>query len=171
MKFSWHVHTALFIHFWLHWVFISAHGLSLVVEIGVGVGSSLAVVHGLLSVVASLVAGHRLLLGGFSSCGVQARAPQHVESSQTRDWTRVPCTGRRILIHSATSEVHDLLMISAYTYRGLQGPALSDSCVLRQPHFGKEEGEGGKKGEVRTEVWLSTIWSASCNHLPPIFVS
>ena len=44
-------------------------------------------------------------------------------------------------------------MISAYPYRGLQGPALSDSCVLCQPHFGKEEEEGGKKGEVRTEVY------------------
>ena len=32
-------------------------------------------------------------------------APWHVESSWTRDWTRVPCIGRQILIHCATREV------------------------------------------------------------------
>ena len=29
-------------------------------------------------------------------------APRHVESAQTRDWTRVPYIGRHILIHCAT---------------------------------------------------------------------
>ena len=32
-------------------------------------------------------------------------APCHVGSSQTRDRTRVPCIGRRILNHCATREV------------------------------------------------------------------
>ena len=32
-------------------------------------------------------------------------APRHVGSSQTRDRTRVPCIGRRILNHCATREV------------------------------------------------------------------
>ena len=32
-------------------------------------------------------------------------APQHVGSSQTKDQTRVPCTGRQILNHWATKEV------------------------------------------------------------------
>ena len=32
-------------------------------------------------------------------------APLLVESSQTRDWTHVPCIGRPILIHHATREV------------------------------------------------------------------
>ena len=32
-------------------------------------------------------------------------APRHVGSSWTRGQTRVPCTGRRILIHCATREV------------------------------------------------------------------
>ena len=32
-------------------------------------------------------------------------APQHVESSCTRDWTHVPCVGRCILNHRPTSEV------------------------------------------------------------------
>ena len=32
-------------------------------------------------------------------------APQHVESSQTRDWTGVPCIDRQILTHCTTREV------------------------------------------------------------------
>ena len=47
----------LLFFFWLHWIFIAVHELSLVV---VSRGSSPVVVHGLLIVVASLVAGHRL---------------------------------------------------------------------------------------------------------------
>ena len=34
---------------------------------------------------------------GFSSCSMWAVTPQHVESAQTRDQTRVPCVGRWIL--------------------------------------------------------------------------
>ena len=49
----------------------------------------------------------------FSSYGLQAQslwctglvAPQHVESSRSRDRTHVPCVGRRILIHCTTKEV------------------------------------------------------------------
>ena len=48
--------TVLFIY-WLHWVFIAAHGISIVVESG---SCSLVVVHGLLISVASLVEEHRL---------------------------------------------------------------------------------------------------------------
>ena len=62
---------------------------------------------------------------GLSSCSSQAQqlqlagsrtqtqlwhtvlvAPQHVESSQTRNQTHVPCTGRQIAIHCITREVH-----------------------------------------------------------------
>ena len=46
----------LFIYFWLCWVFVAAHGLSLLAESG---GYSL-VLRGLLIAVASLVAEHRL---------------------------------------------------------------------------------------------------------------
>ena len=54
---------------------------------------------------------------GLSRCGAQApdaqaqqlwltgpAAPRHVESSQTRDRTRVPCIGRQTLNHCATRE-------------------------------------------------------------------
>ena len=58
-------------------------------------------------------------LQAFSSCGARvshfgvflvaehgqagsAVAPQHVESTQTRDWTRVPCLWRQILNHWTT---------------------------------------------------------------------
>ena len=71
------------------------------------------VVHGLLIAVASLVAEQGSRHAGFSSCGTWAQhlwltglvAPQHVGSSRTRDWTHVPCIGRRILNHWATREV------------------------------------------------------------------
>ena len=56
----------LFIY-WLHWVFIAAHRLSLV---AVGRGSSLVVAGELLTVVACLILGHRL-----SSCGAWAKFP------------------------------------------------------------------------------------------------
>ena len=36
-------------------------------------------------------------------------APRHVGSFQTRDWTCVPCIGRRILNHCATREVPDIV--------------------------------------------------------------
>ena len=50
---------------------------------------------------------------GFIRCGTQAQylwrtglvAPQHVGSSRTRNRTRVPCIGRRVLNHCATREV------------------------------------------------------------------
>ena len=46
---------------------------------------------------------------GLSSCGTWALvAPSHVEPSQTRDWTCVPCLGRRILL-CPTREVPALL--------------------------------------------------------------
>ena len=61
---------------------------------------------------------------GFSSCGTQAQqlwrmglvAPQHVGSSRTGAWTRIPCTGRWILNHCATREVPTLQFNSVLTY-------------------------------------------------------
>lgn len=58
-----------FIYFWLHWVFIAAGELSLVVA---SRSYSPVVVFGFLIVVASLVAEHCLGCTGFSSCGVWA---------------------------------------------------------------------------------------------------
>ena len=105
------------INFLLHWVFVAAHQLSLVME-SKGYAS---LVHGLLTVVASLAGEH-----GLQACGLQqwqytgsvvgARRLQqlwcmvlvaswHVESSWTRDRTCVPCIGRWILIHCTTREV------------------------------------------------------------------
>ena len=46
-------------------------------------------------------------------------APQHVEASQTRDQTHVPCTGRQILIHWTTREVHQLGSAATFESNGL----------------------------------------------------
>ena len=78
----------------LHWVFAATHGLSLQ------------------WVEATLCSSFQTLTGGGFSwlwsagsrhSGLVAR--RHVESSQARDRTYVPCIGRQILIHWATREV------------------------------------------------------------------
>ena len=105
-----------FYFFWLHWVFVAAHGLSLVVS---SRGYSLVQCTGLslrwLLLLQSTGSKHM----GFSSCGTRAQqlwlmgsrvqaqqlwymalvALRHVGSSWTRDRTHVPCIGRRILNH------------------------------------------------------------------------
>ena len=123
-----------FIYFWLHWVFIAMHGLSLAVVSRSY--SSLWLVG--FSPWWPLVAEHGLWGMGFSSYGTQVaqlqlegpRAsrlqwwwhtgctvwaqqlwckglvdPQHVESFWTRDWAHVACIGRQILIYCATRQV------------------------------------------------------------------
>ena len=60
----------LFIYFWLHWVFIATHGLSLVVE---SKSYPLVVVHGLLIAVASFVGIIDFRCTGFSSCSTWAQ--------------------------------------------------------------------------------------------------
>ena len=79
-----------FTYFWLHWVFVAAHGLSLV---AVNRAYFLFSVCGFLIVAASPV-----------QC-MGSVAPQRVESSRTRDQTHVPYTVRRVLIHCTTRGV------------------------------------------------------------------
>ena len=85
-------------------------------------GCSPAAVSGLLTELASLVAGRELEGQDFSSCGSWAQwwwflgsraqaqwwwlpgALRHLESSQTRDRTRVSCIGRWVLHSRATRE-------------------------------------------------------------------
>ena len=57
LNISFHSLLFIYFYFWMHWVFISVHGLSLVV---VCVGYSLVTVCGLLLVVVSPVTEHRL---------------------------------------------------------------------------------------------------------------
>ena len=80
-------------------------GLSLALQSGGDY--SLAVVNGLLPAAASLVAGHgrKDAQASVGMCSGLV-APSHVGSSQTRDRTRVPCIGRRILNHRTTREVY-----------------------------------------------------------------
>ena len=80
----------LFINFWLGWIFIAKHGLSLAVASG---GYSLIAVHGVLAVVASAVKTDGRV-PGLSTCGTQVVAPGHVGSSQTKSQTCVSCISR-----------------------------------------------------------------------------
>ena len=105
--------------FWLHWVFTAAHRLSLVAASGV---------YSLLQCtdfpwqwflwLPNI--GFRCV--GLSGCDSVSRAQaqlwctglaalRHVESSQTRDPTGVPCTGRQSLVYCTTGEVLELAFL------------------------------------------------------------
>jgi len=68
-------------------------------------------------------------------------ALRHMKSSQTRDQTRVPCTGRQILNHWTTREVQHPLVFSNQSLCGIQEfPYPSLHCLWtnhRPPHAAK----------------------------------
>ena len=117
-----HTHIYILYIFWLYWVFIAAHGLS---PAAATKGCLFLVVPRLLTEVALLLwsmysrhAGSVIAARGLSNCSFAGSrtqtqfwhtvlvAPRHVESSQTRNQTHVPCTGRQIAIYRITREVH-----------------------------------------------------------------
>ena len=110
----------LFIFFCLHWDFVAARGLSLVVA---SEGYFLAVVLGLSVAVASLVMEQGLYSTGsvvvvlglpVAMASLVDRgfvALWHMRSSQTMDRTCVPCIGRQILNHWTTREAPVLCFI------------------------------------------------------------
>ena len=135
----------LFIYlFWLHWVFVAVRGLSLVAESG-DYSSLRCMGFSLQWLLLLWSTGSRHT--GFSSCSTRAQqlwltgpraqaqqlqrmglvAPWHVGSSQTRAQTRVPCIGRRILNHCATTEAPFPLFMSIIPFKRfiLQRPMLS----------------------------------------------
>ena len=109
-------------YFWLHQVFVAAHGLSLVAA-SRGLSSLWCAGSSLKWLLLLRSTGSRC--AGFSSCGTWAQqlwltgsraqaqqlqrtglvAPRHVGSSQTRARTRVPCIDRQILNHCINREV------------------------------------------------------------------
>ena len=105
----------IYLFFWLCWVFVAAHGLSLVAVSG-GYSSLWYAGFSLWWLLLLRSTGSRRM--GFSSHSTRAQqfwptglvAPQHVGSSWTRNQTRVPCIGKRILNHCTTSEVPALLI-------------------------------------------------------------
>ena len=131
-----------FIYFWLRWVLVAVHGLSLVVASG-GYSSLRCAAFSLQWLLLLWSMGSRR--AGFSSCGTwaqqlwlagsRAQAQQlwrtglvalwHVESSGTRARTCVPCIGRRILNHCATREAHDSFIVA-------HGIITSRNCII---HF------------------------------------
>ena len=65
-------------------------------------------VRGLLIAVASLIVEHKLQARGLQQLWYTGLVvPRHMGSTRTRDRTRVPCIGRRILNHCTTREVPD----------------------------------------------------------------
>ena len=122
------IYLFIFIYFWLHWIFIAAHRLSLVAS-SEGYCSLRCTGFSLRWLLLLWSTGSRH--AGFSSSSMQAQqlwlmgsraqaqqlwrtvlvAPRHVGSSQTRARTRVPCIGRRILNHCATREANHHMLI------------------------------------------------------------
>ena len=100
-----------FIYLWLHWVFVAACRLSLVVA-SWGYSSLWCAGFSLRWLLLLQSVGSRY--AGISSCGMWAQelwhtglvAPWHAGSSRTRARTRVPYIGRWILNHWATREAH-----------------------------------------------------------------
>ena len=98
-----------FFFFWLHCVFIAAHGLSLV-----------AASRGYSSLRCAGFSLRWLLLLRSTGSRAQAQqlwhtgsvAPQHVVSSRTRARTHAPCIGRQILNHCATREALRVCILS-----------------------------------------------------------
>ena len=65
--------------------------------------------------------------------------PQHVESSQTRDQTHVPCTGRQIINHWTAREVHAVFLkgrgdLKLGSPAGLRGEASKASMSVLFRH-------------------------------------
>ena len=90
-------------YFWLCWVFVDAHGLFQVAASGATVSWA---VHWLLFAMVFLLQGMGSRVHGLQHLWhMDSAAPWYVESSQSRDWTHVPCTGRWILNHWTSREV------------------------------------------------------------------
>ena len=104
----------LFMYLWLHRVFVAVRGILSLRPAEATLCCCAQASHcGAFSCCKAWVLG----CSGFSSCSMWAQklwcmglfSLWHVGSSQTRDQTRVPCIGRRILIHCTTREVLKIL--------------------------------------------------------------
>ena len=93
----------LFSQFWLRWVFVAIHRLSLLRLVGAALHCGMQASHGsgfsccralALGLQTSVVAVHRL-----RDVATGLVALRHVESSHIRDQTHVPCIGRWIPIY------------------------------------------------------------------------
>ena len=82
-----------------------------------------------------LVAEHGLQVRGLQQLWhMDLVAPQHVGSSRTRDLTHVPCTGRQILNHCATTEVPRFLNILEAVY----GPTMTQMIKMLMKEWNKQ---------------------------------
>ena len=87
----------------------------------------LSAVRWLPTAVAAAVEEHRLSAQAQQLWHVGIVALQRVGSSQSRDRTHVPCTGRRNLIHCATREVLTTVLLDFTLF--INGTPLQHSCL------------------------------------------
>ena len=86
----------------------------------------------------------------FGSCGGLV-VRRHVESSQTRDWTRVPCIGRQTVNHWAPREVQGAILKAA---------SLESSCTFiivdsSAPPYLPTHMHDAKWNHRNTDLWES----------------
>ena len=96
-----------FIYFWLFWVFIAAHSLSLVTVLGASRFSGFSYGRAQASIVGTPGLNNcdsRALERRLRSCGTGLSVPRHVGSFQIKDRTGVPCVANCILNHWTTRE-------------------------------------------------------------------
>ena len=138
------------VNFWLCWVFVAKHRLSLVAA---SRGYSLVIVCRFLFAVVFLVADHR-----FQACGLPwlwltgLVTLLHVESSQTRDRPHVPCIGRHIPNHWVSREVLWGLLYQCWqTVLGALWLSVAQQC-----HTEKAE-HWGRRWHIDPLLWLKLL--------------
>ena len=96
-------------YFGLHWVFISVWAFSSCDDQGLLYCGAL-VSHYCSFSLQSI----HSTVSTFSSCSVWVHPLWHVGSSQTRDWSHIPCIGRQILNHWTTREIPPSIILEVY---------------------------------------------------------
>ena len=86
--------------------------------------------------------------------------PWHVESSQTRDHTHVPCTGRQILNHWTTKEVYGYSFERRTSHRDGPSKAVSSQYSLNTSYM-----TTGSPG-WRQDLNLGPSGSRACGPIP-----
>ena len=158
----------LIIYFWLCWVFISVHRLSVAV---MSEGCFLVSALGLLTAVASPGAEHGLWTSrdrAWWLWRVGLVALWHVESSWTRDWTRVPCIRRYILNHWTMREAwlvdSELWHVGSGSLTSVRTQAPCIGSAESQPL--NPPGESRSRGSWRLRQRMDSTWQPTLTHGP-----
>ena len=148
------------IYLWLCWVFVVRSGLSL------------AVLGGLITVVASIIVEHGLPAHGCNRCSTWARelwfpgpgaraqeswglglaVPRRADSSRTRNRTPVSCLGWHVLGHWTPSEALEKRFSYTYTYTYIPEKEVATHSSILAWRIPRTEEPGGLQS-MGTQSW------------------